>query len=157
MKRMLENPKKKIFMLYRCFIQMILDEKDLELVKSANVLNLNPMGPNCFILMKRNQDSAKRHQFLGKYALEKDRKFRPVVGQVSAPIPLNVTVAEEHDVQFVGVGVKLEIETENLAIDDEGTESDTKLMESVQAELPVRELPVMSLENLAALIESLKG
>ncbi|KAF5809327.1 hypothetical protein HanRHA438_Chr04g0165961 [Helianthus annuus] len=133
MKSMLENPKKKIFMLYPWFIQMIFDEKYPDLVKSANV-----------------------HQFLGKYALEKHGKFRPIVGQLPAPTPLNATVAKEHDVQFVGVGVKPDIETEDLVTDDEGIESDMELMESTQAELHVRELPVMNYENLAALIESLK-
>ncbi|KAM0071208.1 hypothetical protein Hdeb2414_s0001g00022321 [Helianthus debilis subsp. tardiflorus] len=153
---MLENLKKKIFMLYPRFIQMILDEKYLDLVKSPNVLNLKSMGPNCFETVKRNQESAKRHQFLRKYDLEKHGKFGPVVSQVPAPIPLNVTVAEEHDVQFVGLGVKPEIEIEDLVTADEGTESEVELMESVQAELPIRELPVMNSENLVALIESLK-
>ncbi|KAJ0797655.1 putative Longin domain, v-SNARE, coiled-coil domain-containing protein [Helianthus annuus] len=141
MKSMLENPKKKIFMLYPRFIQMILDEKYPELVKSANVLNLKSMGPNCFDSMKRNRDSAKRHQFLGKYPLKKHGKFGPVVGQVSAP--------------FVGVAVKPDIETENLVTDDEGIESDVDLIESEQAEVPVRELPVMNSENLVVLIESI--
>ncbi|KAF5811715.1 putative Longin domain-containing protein [Helianthus annuus] len=144
MKSMLENPKKKIFMLYPRFIQMILDEKYPELVKSANVLNLKSMGPNCFDSMKRNRDSAKRHQFLGKYPLKKHGKFGPVVGQVSAPKPLNATVA-----------VKPDIETENLVTDDEGIESDVDLIESEQAEVPVRELPVMNSENLVVLIESI--
>ncbi|MFS7930176.1 putative TAP (TAP-C) domain-containing protein [Helianthus anomalus] len=151
-----KSVKKKIFMLYPRFIQMILDEKYPDLVKSLNVLNLKSMGPNYFETEKRNRESAKRHQFLGKYALEKQGKFGPVVGQVPAPIPLNVTVVEEHDVKFMGVGVKPKIEIEDLVTDDEGTESEVELMESVQAELPVRELPVMNYENLAALIESLK-
>ncbi|MFS8014319.1 putative v-SNARE, coiled-coil domain-containing protein [Helianthus anomalus] len=136
MKRMLESPKKKIFMLYPRFVQMILDEKYPELVKSANVLNLKSMGPSCFDTMKRNRDSAKRHQFLGKYPLKKHGKFGPVVGQVSAP--------------FVGVAVKPDIET-----DDEGIESDVDLIEPEQAEVPVRELPVMNSENLVVLIESI--
>ncbi|KAM0063564.1 hypothetical protein Hdeb2414_s0003g00092371 [Helianthus debilis subsp. tardiflorus] len=88
MKRMLENPKKKIFMLYPHFVQMMLDEKYPEL--------------------------------------------------------------------FVGVAVKPEVETENLVTDDEGTDSDVELIESKQAEVPVRELPLTNSENLAALIESLK-
>ncbi|KAJ0788426.1 hypothetical protein HanPI659440_Chr05g0191551 [Helianthus annuus] len=117
MKRMLENLKKEIFMLYPRFIQMILDEKYLDLVKSMNLLNLKLMGPHCFDTVK--------HQFLGKCPLEKFGKFGPVVGQVLAPTPLNATIAEEHDVQFVGVGVKPEIETGNLVTDDEETESET--------------------------------
>ncbi|MFS8017095.1 hypothetical protein Hanom_Chr15g01376291 [Helianthus anomalus] len=94
------------------------------------------MGPNCFDTVKRNQESVKRHQFLGKFKLEKHWKFGPV---------------------FVGNGVKPVIEIENLVTDDEGTDSDTELMESVQAELPIRELSVMNSKDLAALIESLKG
>ncbi|MFS7946162.1 hypothetical protein Hanom_Chr06g00532781 [Helianthus anomalus] len=74
MRRMLENPKKKIFMLYPIFVQMILDEKYPELVKSANLLNLKPMGPSCFDMVKRSRESAKKHQFLGKYPLDKFRK-----------------------------------------------------------------------------------
>ncbi|KAF5781453.1 hypothetical protein HanXRQr2_Chr11g0483841 [Helianthus annuus] len=156
MKRMLENPKRKIFMLYPHFVQMMLDEKYPELVKSTNVLNLKPMGPSCFDTVKRNRETAKRHQFLGKYPLEKHEKFGPVVRHVPAPKLLNATVAEEHDVQFVGVAVKPEVEIENLVTDDEGSDSDVELIESEQAEVPVRELPLTYSENLAALIESLK-
>ncbi|MFS8022626.1 hypothetical protein Hanom_Chr16g01441741 [Helianthus anomalus] len=64
--KMLENPKNMICMLYPWFIQMILDEKYPKLVKSTNVLNLKPMDPNCFDTVKRNRETAKRHQFLGK-------------------------------------------------------------------------------------------
>ncbi|MFS7996624.1 hypothetical protein Hanom_Chr12g01132071 [Helianthus anomalus] len=43
---MLEDlKKKKIFMLYPRFLQMILDEKHPELVKGPNYINLKPMGP----------------------------------------------------------------------------------------------------------------
>ncbi|MFS7964891.1 hypothetical protein Hanom_Chr08g00755691 [Helianthus anomalus] len=48
MKKILEDPKKKIFMLYPRFIQMILDNKHPELVKGPNYINLKPMGPSCF-------------------------------------------------------------------------------------------------------------
>ncbi|MFS7962844.1 hypothetical protein Hanom_Chr08g00731311 [Helianthus anomalus] len=41
---MLEDLKKKIFMLYPRFIQMILDEKHPEFVKGPNYVNLKPMG-----------------------------------------------------------------------------------------------------------------
>ncbi|MFS7984984.1 hypothetical protein Hanom_Chr11g00993031 [Helianthus anomalus] len=103
---------------------MMLDEKYPELVKSTNVLNLKPRGPSCFDTMKRNRETAKRHQFLGKYPLEKHEKFGPV--------------------------------TENIVTDDKGTNSDMELIESEQAEVPVRELPLTNSENLAALIELLK-
>ncbi|MFS7918137.1 hypothetical protein Hanom_Chr03g00197301 [Helianthus anomalus] len=44
MKKMLDDPKKKIFMLYPRFIQMIIDERYPTLVKGANYINLKPMG-----------------------------------------------------------------------------------------------------------------
>ncbi|KAJ0615610.1 hypothetical protein HanIR_Chr02g0081191 [Helianthus annuus] len=143
-------------MFYPRCLRMILDTKYPKLVKSSNLLNLKPIGASCFDTVKSSREFAKKHQFLGKYPLEKFWKFGPVKGRVPAPIPLKAIVAEEHDVQFVGVRVKLEIETENLVTDDEATESETKLMESVQAKKPVKELPVMNVENLASLIESLK-
>ncbi|KAF5784606.1 hypothetical protein HanRHA438_Chr10g0430511 [Helianthus annuus] len=61
MKRMLENQKKKIFMLYPRFVQTIIDEKYPNLVKSVNVLNRKLMGSNCFDKVKRNREIAKRH------------------------------------------------------------------------------------------------
>ncbi|MFS7937183.1 hypothetical protein Hanom_Chr05g00424651 [Helianthus anomalus] len=66
MKKMLENPKKKSFMLYPRFIQVILDDKYPELVKSANLLNLKPVGPGCFDIKNKNRDTAKKYQFMGR-------------------------------------------------------------------------------------------
>ncbi|KAJ0932305.1 hypothetical protein HanPSC8_Chr04g0172131 [Helianthus annuus] len=94
---------------------------------------------------------------LRRMSYEGEIKFGPVVHQVPAPKPLNAIVAEEHDVQFVGLTVKPEIEIENLVTNDEGTDNDVELIESEQTEVPVRELPLMISENLAALIESLKN
>ncbi|MFS7938507.1 hypothetical protein Hanom_Chr05g00440521 [Helianthus anomalus] len=95
-------------------------------------------------------------ELVKSYPLEKHRKFGPVVQQVLPPKPLNTTIAKEQDVQFVGVAVKPNVKTEILVIGDEGTDSDVELIESEQAEVPVRELPLMNYENLVALIGSLK-
>ncbi|KAF5811178.1 hypothetical protein HanRHA438_Chr04g0188051 [Helianthus annuus] len=93
---------------------------------------------------------------LRRMSYESEIKFGSVVRQVPALKSLNATVAEEHDVQFVGVTVKPETETKILVTDDEGTDNDVELIESEQTEVPVRELPLMIFENLAAVIESLK-
>ncbi|MFS7976917.1 hypothetical protein Hanom_Chr10g00897971 [Helianthus anomalus] len=75
MKKILENLKKKLFMLYPRFIQMILNAKYSGLVKSTNLLNLNPMGLECFDTVYKNRDTAKKHQFTGRIPLEKHGKF----------------------------------------------------------------------------------
>ncbi|MFS7938503.1 hypothetical protein Hanom_Chr05g00440481 [Helianthus anomalus] len=109
--------------------------------------------------MKRMLENPKKKFFMPYprfYPLEKHGKFGPVVQQVLPPKPLNTTIAKEQDVQFVGVTVKPDVETEILVIDDKGTDSDVELIESEQAEVPVRELPLMNYENLVALIGSLK-
>ncbi|MFS8021074.1 hypothetical protein Hanom_Chr16g01423161 [Helianthus anomalus] len=155
MKKMLENPKKKIFMLYPKFIQMILDEKYQELVKSVNLLNLKPRGPRCFETVNKNQDSTKKFQFMGRIPLEKRGKFGPIV---SAPKPLNVIIAEEHNVQLMGAAGKTKVETEVLVTDEEGTDSDSDLemIEPEKAEETVRGLTLMTSENLEVLIASLQ-
>ncbi|KAM0070865.1 hypothetical protein Hdeb2414_s0001g00018211 [Helianthus debilis subsp. tardiflorus] len=60
MKKMLEDLKKKIFMLYPRFIQMILDDRYPALVKGPNFINLKPLGPSCFENACRNK-RAKHH------------------------------------------------------------------------------------------------
>ncbi|MFS8024357.1 hypothetical protein Hanom_Chr16g01462291 [Helianthus anomalus] len=100
MKKMLENTKKKFFMLYPRFIQMILDAKHPELVKSMNHLNIKPMGPGCFKNACKEQDIVKKHKFTGRITLEKHGKFGPVV---PTPKSLNATVTEEHDVQHANI------------------------------------------------------
>ncbi|KAM0038051.1 hypothetical protein Hdeb2414_s0013g00410351 [Helianthus debilis subsp. tardiflorus] len=74
MKKMVEDPKKKIFMLYPRFIQMILDEKHPELVKGPNYINLKPMGLGCFEDAYRFK-RAKQHNFVGKFELEKHERL----------------------------------------------------------------------------------
>ncbi|KAJ0592204.1 hypothetical protein HanRHA438_Chr03g0109761 [Helianthus annuus] len=111
MKKMLEDPKKKIFMLYPRFIPMILDNRYPELVKGPNYINLMPMGPSFFENACRNK-RAKHHNFEGKFALEKHGRFAdvlpaapitpvhvaPIPPVAPAPPPINAQIAEEHDV-----------------------------------------------------------
>ncbi|KAJ0524692.1 hypothetical protein HanHA300_Chr09g0303451 [Helianthus annuus] len=112
MKRMLDDPKKKIFMLYPRFIQMILDERYPLLVKGPNFINLKPMKPGCFENACRNK-RAKHHNFEARFPLEKHGRFADVVqGAPIAPAPpvvpvapvlppINAQIAEEHDVQLM--------------------------------------------------------
>ncbi|KAJ0636661.1 hypothetical protein HanOQP8_Chr17g0664561 [Helianthus annuus] len=112
MKKMLEDPKKKIFMLYLRFIKMILDKRYPTLVKGPNYNNLMPMGPICFENACRNK-RAKHHNFQGRYALEKHGRFAdavqgspvalapPVSPVALVPPPINAQIAEEHDVQLM--------------------------------------------------------
>ncbi|MFS8018995.1 hypothetical protein Hanom_Chr15g01398651 [Helianthus anomalus] len=97
MEKMLEDPKKKIFMLYPRFIQMILDEKYPELVKGKKYVNLKPTGPNCFENAYRFK-RAKQHNFVGRIPLEKHGRFSDDVAVAPAPQPLNAQIVEEHDV-----------------------------------------------------------
>ncbi|MFS7966889.1 hypothetical protein Hanom_Chr09g00779261 [Helianthus anomalus] len=124
LKKMLEDPKKKIFMLYPRFIQMILDEKHPELVKVLNYINLKTMGTCCFENAYRVK-RAKQHNFI------------------------NVQVAEEHDVQQVQqVAVnEAEVETKILDSDSEtdsseeetDTESKVEIVASDKEEETVRQ------------------
>ncbi|KAF5782823.1 hypothetical protein HanXRQr2_Chr11g0500621 [Helianthus annuus] len=109
MKKMLEDPKKKIFMLYPRFIKMILDDRYPAFVKGPNYINLKPMWPSCFENACRNKRT-KHHNFEGKFALEKHGRFAeilqgapvaPVPPVVPVPPPINAQIAEEHDVQLM--------------------------------------------------------
>ncbi|MFS7954478.1 hypothetical protein Hanom_Chr07g00630971 [Helianthus anomalus] len=112
MKKMLDDPKKKIFMLYPRFIQMILDERYPTIVKGPNYINLKPMGPRYFGNTCRNK-RAKHHNFEARYVLEKHGSFAEnVQGAPVAPAPpiipiarvpplINVQIAEEHDIQHM--------------------------------------------------------
>ncbi|KAJ0879692.1 hypothetical protein HanRHA438_Chr10g0454471 [Helianthus annuus] len=178
MKKMLEDPKKKIFMLYPRFMQMILDERYPALVKGPNYINLKPMGPGCFENACRNK-RAKHHNFEGRYALEKHGRFaddahgapvapaHPVI--LVAPIPpqINAQIAEEHDVQLMQQAQRAgDDEEEVLMI---GTESDTDSSEEADSKSEVEivtsdkegdavRVPVpITAENLTALIKSLQG
>ncbi|MFS7996404.1 hypothetical protein Hanom_Chr12g01129621 [Helianthus anomalus] len=87
MKKMLEDPKKKIFMLYPRFLQMNFYEKHPKLVKGPNYINLKPMGPSCFENAYRNK-RAKHHNFVGKFDLEKHGRFADIVHAAPvAPTP----------------------------------------------------------------------
>ncbi|MFS7912493.1 hypothetical protein Hanom_Chr02g00130591 [Helianthus anomalus] len=153
MKKMLEDPKK-FFMLYPRFMQMILDVKYPELVKSTNHLNLKPMGPRCFENACKLR-KAKQHNFIGRIPLEKHGMFGLVI---PAPRPLNATVAEEHDVQPKCAGEKAEIETEVLDTDEEESDDDSEMevIVSEETEQTVRQPSLMNAKKLKAQIESLK-
>ncbi|KAF5786291.1 hypothetical protein HanXRQr2_Chr10g0439091 [Helianthus annuus] len=180
MKRMLEDPKKKIFMLYPRFIQMILDEKYPSLVMGSNCINLKPMGPGCFENACRNK-RAKHHNFEGLFPLEKHGRFAdnaqvapaapvapapPVIPVAPIPPPVNTLVAEEHDVELLQHTQQVgDNEEEVLMIDTESDthssseesdfESEEEIVISEKVEDTVRQPVPLSAENLAALIQSL--
>ncbi|MFS7968297.1 hypothetical protein Hanom_Chr09g00795791 [Helianthus anomalus] len=154
MKKMLEDLKKKFFMLYPRFIKMILDVKYPELVKSTNHLNLKPMGPRCFEKVCKERKE-KQHNFVGWIRLENHGRFGLVV---PAPRPLNAMVAEEHDMQPKRACEKVEIETEILDTDEEDSDndSDVEVIATKETEETLRKPTLMTVENLEAVIESLK-
>ncbi|KAF5756429.1 hypothetical protein HanRHA438_Chr17g0824611 [Helianthus annuus] len=169
MKKMLEDPKKKIFMMYPRFLQMIFDKKHPELVKGPNNTNLKPMGPNYFENAYRNK-RAKHHSFVGKFDLEKHGRFADIVPAAPiapAPPQINTQIAEKHDVQLMQqvAGNEDEVETEVLDLESEtgSSEEETDFESEVEVvmfgkeEEAVRKLVPMSAENLAALLLSLQG
>ncbi|MFS7986616.1 hypothetical protein Hanom_Chr11g01012441 [Helianthus anomalus] len=123
MKKILEDLKKKIFMLYPRFLQMIFDEKHSELVKGPNYINLKPMGPGCFdnaYHFKR----VKQDNFVGNFDLGKHGRFVDIVSAASvapAPPQINAQIAEKHDVQLMlqVAGNEDEVETEVLDSESE--------------------------------------
>ncbi|KAJ0804560.1 hypothetical protein HanPI659440_Chr02g0039421 [Helianthus annuus] len=177
MKKMLEDPNKKIFMLYPRFIQMILDERYPALVKGPNYINLKPMGPGCFENACRNK-RAKHHNFEGRYALEKHGRFAddvqgapfatapPIILVALVPPPINAQIAEEHDVQFMQQAQQASDDEEEVLMVDAKSDTDSseetdseneiEIVTSDKEEDAIRE-PVMTSENLTALILSLKG
>ncbi|MFS8008810.1 hypothetical protein Hanom_Chr14g01277261 [Helianthus anomalus] len=78
--------------------------------------------------------------------------------RVVIPQPLNATVVEEHDVQHINAGAKVEVETKVLVIDEEESDddSDVVVIVSEETEEPVRQPTLMTADYLQALIESLK-
>ncbi|KAF5805321.1 hypothetical protein HanRHA438_Chr05g0217461 [Helianthus annuus] len=171
----LEDPKKKIFMVYPRFIQMILDDRYPALVKGPNFINLKPMGPGCFENACRNK-RAKHHNFEGKFALEKHGRFADAVqgGPVAqvppvapvAPVPpaINAQIAEEHDVQLMQQPANdddeiqlIDSETETGSSEETDSKSKIKIVMSDKEEDDVREPVPMTSENLAALLLSLQG
>ncbi|KAF5774611.1 hypothetical protein HanRHA438_Chr13g0612921 [Helianthus annuus] len=178
MKKMLDDPKKKIFMLYPRFIQMILDERYPTLVKGPNYINLKSMGTGCFENACRNKRS-KHHNFEGRYTLEKHGRFAdvvqgapiaqapPVIPVAPVPPPINAQIAEEHDVQLMQqVQQAGDDEEEVLVVDTESetesseetdSESEVEIVASDKEEDIVRQPVPMTSDNLAALIRSLQG
>ncbi|KAJ0874103.1 hypothetical protein HanPSC8_Chr11g0460171 [Helianthus annuus] len=178
MKKMLEDPKKKTFMLYRRFLQMIFDERYPELVKGPNYINLKPMGPGYFENACRNK-RAKNHNFEGRYALEKHGRFvdnvqgapvapaPPVIPVAPVPPQINAQIAEEHDVQFMQQAQQAGDDEEVvLMVDDESdtdsseeadSESEIEIVTSDKEEDAIRVPVPITAENLAALIQSLQG
>ncbi|MFS7946757.1 hypothetical protein Hanom_Chr06g00540061 [Helianthus anomalus] len=155
MKKMLENPKKKLFILYPRFIQMILDAKYPELVKSANLLNLKPMGPGCFATVNNNLDTAKKYQFTRRIMLEKHGKFGPVI---PAPKKKEPILRRNINLQLMSVAAKTEVEAEVLVTEEEegiNDDSDVEMIVPKKVKEPIRDLTLMTAENLEALMASL--
>ncbi|MFS7946483.1 hypothetical protein Hanom_Chr06g00536811 [Helianthus anomalus] len=125
MKKMLEDPKKKIFMLYPRFIQMILDDRYPTLVKGLNFINLKPMGPSCFENACRNK-RAKNPNFEG---------IPPVVPVAPVPPPINAQIAEEHDVQFMQQAQQVADDDDEIQVVD--SESETGSSEETDSESEV--------------------
>ncbi|KAM0064282.1 hypothetical protein Hdeb2414_s0003g00101081 [Helianthus debilis subsp. tardiflorus] len=178
MKKMLNDPKKKIFMLYPRFIQMILDDRYPTLVKGPNFINLKPMGPSCFKNACRNKRE-KHHNFEGRIALEKHGRFADdVQGDHVAPAPplvpvapvlppINAQIAEEHDVQLMQQVQQvaddedevqfIDSETETGSSEEIGSESEIEIVMSDKEDYDVHEHVPMTSENLAALLLSFQG
>ncbi|KAJ0618633.1 hypothetical protein HanHA89_Chr02g0055671 [Helianthus annuus] len=136
MKKILEDPKKKIFMLYPRFLQMILDEKHPELVKGPNYINLKPMGPGCFDKAYRFK-RAKQHNFVGKFDLEKHGRFTDIVPAAPvapAPPQINAQIAEEHDVQHIQQVAGKEDEQFNVGRPEQTPEERAAAHAAVEAE-----------------------
>ncbi|KAJ0948254.1 hypothetical protein HanRHA438_Chr01g0025071 [Helianthus annuus] len=178
MKKMLDDPKKKIFMLYPRFIQMILDERYPTLVKGPNFINLKPMGPGCFENACRNK-RAKHHNFEVRFPLEKHGRFvdvvkgapvapaPPVVHVAPVPPPINAQISEEHDVQLMQHVQQAADDEDEVLLVDSGSEtnsseetdsgSEIEIIMSDKEKDAVRQPVPMTSDNLAALLQSLQG
>ncbi|MFS7953170.1 hypothetical protein Hanom_Chr07g00615421 [Helianthus anomalus] len=175
MKKMLEDPMKKIFMLYPRFIQIILDDRYPTLVKGPNFINLKPMGPSCFENACRNK-RAKHHNFEGKFALEKHGRFADVMQGAPVasvppvapvPPPINAQIAKEHDVhlmqqvqQVAGNEDEIQVvdsESEIGSSEETNSESEVEIVMSDKEEDAIRKPVPLTSENLAALLLSLQG
>ncbi|MFS8023725.1 hypothetical protein Hanom_Chr16g01454831 [Helianthus anomalus] len=178
MKKMLDDPKKKIFMLYPRFIQMILDEQYPTLVKGLDFIKLKPMGPGCFENACRNK-RAKHHNFEARFQLEKHGRFAdvvqgapaapapPVVPVAPVPPPINAQIAEEHDVQHMQQVQWASDDKDEVLLVDSGSEidwseetdfeSEVEIIMSDKEEDTVQQPVLMTSDNLAALLRSLQG
>ncbi|MFS8007288.1 hypothetical protein Hanom_Chr14g01259221 [Helianthus anomalus] len=128
MKKMLDDLKKKIFMLYPRFIQMILDERYPTLVNGPNYINLKPMGPGCFENVCRNK-RAKHHN------LKQDMLLRNMGGLLTL----------------------FDTESGPDSSEETDSESKIEIVLSGKEEDIVRKPVPMTSDNLAALIRSLQG
>ncbi|KAM0044015.1 hypothetical protein Hdeb2414_s0010g00348201 [Helianthus debilis subsp. tardiflorus] len=163
MKRNVTGVRKDKFLMYPRFLQMILNARYSDLVRSGDTLELKPMGPACFGALTPKKGTEKKFEGLiplekfGQFAETEDVVVDPVIVQ---PAPVNAMVAEEHDVQ---IAVDNEHETEILTInsDDEGIEimCDSGDVEELppekEADVAVSTIPsVITAENLALLLKS---
>ncbi|MFS7953164.1 hypothetical protein Hanom_Chr07g00615361 [Helianthus anomalus] len=156
MKKMLEDPKKKIFMLYPRFIQIFLDDRYPTLVKGPKFINLKPMGPSCFENARRNK-RAKHHNFEGKFAIEKHGRFSDVMQGAPVasvppvalvPPPINAQISEEHDVhlmqqvqQVAGNEDEIQVvdsESETGSSEETNSESEVEIVMSDKEEDAIR-------------------
>ncbi|MFS7929998.1 hypothetical protein Hanom_Chr04g00339001 [Helianthus anomalus] len=99
------------FLMYPRFLQMILNARYLELVRSGNTLELKPMGPVCFGTLTPKKGTEKKFEGLiplekfGQFAETEDVATDPVIVQPAAinvaqiNAPVNATVAKDHVVQ----------------------------------------------------------
>ncbi|KAJ0501936.1 hypothetical protein HanHA300_Chr11g0406851 [Helianthus annuus] len=174
MKRNVTGVRKDKFLMYPRFLQMILNARYPELVRSGNTLELKPMDPACFGALTPKKGTEKKFEGLipldkfGQFAETEDVVAEPVLVQ-PAPVnaaqinvPMNAMVAEEHDVQGAAED---EPETEVLTItsDDEGIEISCD--DEYEAELPPEadvsyavssvQMPVISSESLSQLLKSI--
>ncbi|MFS7948120.1 hypothetical protein Hanom_Chr06g00556221 [Helianthus anomalus] len=141
MKKMLDDLKKKIFMLYPRFIQMILDDRYPTLVNGQIFINLKPMGPRCFENACRNK-RAKHDNFEGRFVLETHGRFADQVQQATD---------DEDDVQFV------DSRSETDSSEETDSESEIEIVMSDKEEDAVRKSVPMTSNNLEALLLGLQG
>ncbi|MFS7916879.1 hypothetical protein Hanom_Chr03g00182551 [Helianthus anomalus] len=174
MKRNVIGVRKDKFLMYPRFLQMILNARYPELVRSGNTLKFKPMGPACFGALTPKKDTEKKFEGLipldkfGQFAETEDVAADPVIVQ-PAPVnaaqinaPVNAIVSEEHVVRGVDEN---EPKTEILTInsDDEGIKISCN--EEDEAKLPPKDvvsfvassvqLPVISSESLSQLLKSI--
>ena len=70
MKANLEGVRKNMFLMYPRFLQMIFDSRYPQLHKTVNILDMKPMAPNSFGMVKAVRKKSKT-EFQGLHQLEK--------------------------------------------------------------------------------------
>ncbi|KAJ0637328.1 hypothetical protein HanOQP8_Chr17g0672521 [Helianthus annuus] len=163
MKRNVTRVRKDKFVMYPRFLQMILNVRYPDLERSGNTLDLKPMGPTCFRSLTPKKSTAS--QFEGRIPLEKFGQFPKTEEVVAEPenapvnVPINVVVAEEHNVQIVA-DEEPEAKFQNLDSDDEGIvisydgDEDELPLEAEVSTIVSTVQPVISAESLALLLKS---